>query len=333
LATPLPATWREDVLRTVGAPITRANLDFLGTWQRYEGGSTHNAANYNPLNTTRGGPGAAGAINSVGVDAYRDWRSGLGATVGTLRSGRYGDIVSALMSGDPRRSAPVAGLSTWLSGSANSPAGAKYAAKVLGSSAVSGATQKNTATQQAAAGAFQQSLAGVAHTFETKQQMASGLLQMARNTLAGRFEDNGQILYGLGQLQRRLQSSAATPTLPTAEVTPSGAAAGGLVDTSKGWRGTHVTDGLDWNNGARTAGDIMANPGSVVGAPENGTVIRWGSAQGGEALYFRGASGKTYWMGHIDQRLPVGARVQIGQPVARVSSDHARPHLHIDVKS
>lgn len=104
----------------------------------------------------------------------------------------------------------------------------------------------------------------------------------------------------------------------------------GTILTSKGWKGSHVTDGLDLNHGSKTAGDIMARPGTPVGAPESGTVFRWGSAQGGEALYFRGDSGKVYWLGHIDSRVPVGTRVRRNQVIARVSSDHAAPHLHID---
>lgn len=104
----------------------------------------------------------------------------------------------------------------------------------------------------------------------------------------------------------------------------------GMIVTSKGWKGSHVTDGLDLNKGSKTAGDIMAAPGTPVGAPESGTVFRWGSAQGGEALYFRGDSGKVYWMGHIDNRAPVGTKVRKDQVIASVSADHPAPHLHID---
>lgn len=104
----------------------------------------------------------------------------------------------------------------------------------------------------------------------------------------------------------------------------------GIV-TSKSWGGTHVTDNLDWNNGQKTAVDIMGKPGTPVGAPEDGVIIRHGSAQGGSSLYFKGASGKTYWLGHIDGMLPVGTRVRANQPIAAISSDHAAPHLHIDV--
>jgi hypothetical protein len=96
--------------------------------------------------------------------------------------------------------------------------------------------------------------------------------------------------------------------------------------------GTHVTDGLDWNHGDKTARDIMAKPGTPIGAPEDGQIVRWGSAQGGEAMYFKGSSGRMYWLGHIDDRLPVGTNVKAGQAMAVVSSKHKAPHLHFDYK-
>lgn len=105
---------------------------------------------------------------------------------------------------------------------------------------------------------------------------------------------------------------------------------GKLLIPSTDWRGNHVTDGLDWNNGKQTAVDIMAHAGTPVGAPESGTIVKHGSAQGGEALYFLSDSGHLYWMGHIDGRLPVGTHVNRGQPLAVISSDHPAPHLHID---
>lgn len=108
--------------------------------------------------------------------------------------------------------------------------------------------------------------------------------------------------------------------------------AGSLIDTSIPRKGTHITDGLDWNQGRKTAVDIMASPGTPVGAPEDGQVVRWGSAQGGEALYFQGASGRMYWLGHIDDRAPVGSRVSQGAVLARVSADHPAPHVHFDYK-
>jgi murein DD-endopeptidase MepM/ murein hydrolase activator NlpD len=103
-----------------------------------------------------------------------------------------------------------------------------------------------------------------------------------------------------------------------------------MINTSQGWKGTHVTDNLDLNKGARTAGDIMGKPGTPIGAPEDGTIVRYGSAQGGKSMYFKGVSGKTYWLGHIEHSIPPGTKVKANQPIATISSDHKNPHLHID---
>lgn len=92
--------------------------------------------------------------------------------------------------------------------------------------------------------------------------------------------------------------------------------------------GSHVTDGLGW--GTRTAIDIMAAPGTPVGAPTSGRIVRHSSAQGGEAMWFLGDNGLMYWLGHIDRMLPPGTRVKRGQTIAHISADHRAPHLHID---
>jgi len=126
--------------------------------------------------------------------------------------------------------------------------------------------------------------------------------------------------------------AVATPPEVTEPETPNDLPAKGMVVTSKGWTPTHVTDGLGW--GTKTAADIMAAPGTPVGAPESGVVVKLGSAQGGQSMYFQGDSGKTYWLGHIDGEysLPPGTRVRGNETVSRVSADHAAPHLHIDVQ-
>jgi len=96
--------------------------------------------------------------------------------------------------------------------------------------------------------------------------------------------------------------------------------------------GSHITDGLDLNHGQKTAVDIMAKPGTAVAAPRSGVVLRLGSAQGGDSMYFKDDNGYVWWLGHIDSRysLPAGTRVRAGQTLSRISANHAAPHLHLD---
>jgi cell wall-associated NlpC family hydrolase len=120
--------WRTDLLKALGSPATPQNLQFLGTWQRWEGGHTNNDAKFNWLNTTHG-PGRS--INSVGVKAFPSYHQGIQSTVETLLNGRYDDIIDGLKRGDP--SGASAGLQTWVSGRPDgNPA---YARRVLGDSA------------------------------------------------------------------------------------------------------------------------------------------------------------------------------------------------------
>jgi len=124
------AEWRTALLKSLGVPVTPRNKKFLSAWQRWEGGHTNNDARFNWLNTTRNTPGAVASINSVGVKAYRSFDDGIQALTETLRNGRYQDILDGLAAGDPYSAKPVAGLSTWVSGSSDGNLG--YASKVLG---------------------------------------------------------------------------------------------------------------------------------------------------------------------------------------------------------
>ncbi len=110
---------------------------------------------------------------------------------------------------------------------------------------------------------------------------------------------------------------------------------GNVLTLPTSWKGTHRTDGAPWNTQGATAIDIMARPGTIVGAPEPGTVVRHGSAQGGGSLFFDRASDPDndpdYWLGHVDQQVPVGTVVRRrGGRIAVISSDHAAPHAHWD---
>ena len=297
-------SWERALLKSLRVPVTRQNIKFLQSWQRWEGGHTKNDATYNWLNTTRNTPGAVRSINEVGVKAYRDFRSGIQALNQTLNNGRYGDILDALKAGNPYGSDLSSGLSTWVSGS---PTGnLKYAAKVMGT--------KVSSPKPAGAGR------GVVAALPTGIDL---------DPLKIAFSDDPEFLAILEMLPDRVPADEAwAPKKPPTK----GQIKGGVFVPPIRQQGTHVTDGLDWNDGLKTARDYIMAAGTPVGAPEGGQIVKWGSAQGGEALYFLADSGRYYWLGHIDQRLPVGTHVKRGQQIAVISSDHPTPHLHIDRK-
>lgn len=110
---------------------------------------------------------------------------------------------------------------------------------------------------------------------------------------------------------------------------------GNVLVLPSAWKGTHRTDGAPWNAQGSTATDIMSPPGTIVGAPEPGVVVRHGNAQGGQALYFDSLadpdSDPDYWFGHIGKLAPVGTVIRKrGGRIANVSPDHPRPHVHAD---
>lgn len=142
--------WESSYLRALGAPNTPANRRFLASWQRWEGGHTNNDARFNYLNTTQRMRGSS-AINSVGVQRYANLGQGAQAFARTLRNGKYHDVLSALRAGDPYKANVTAGLSTWLSGSPDSPHGHEYAAKVLGLHVAPPAVQDQTIAPRVAA--------------------------------------------------------------------------------------------------------------------------------------------------------------------------------------
>lgn len=108
--------WVADVLAGIGAPVTDENRRFMETWQRFEGGHTHNTATFNWLNTTMSG---GTPMNSVGVQAYADYQTGVQKTVDTLLLGHYTGIVAALRQGtDARAAAQALANSPWGTGAA-----------------------------------------------------------------------------------------------------------------------------------------------------------------------------------------------------------------------
>lgn len=175
-----------------------------------------------------------------------------------------------------------------------------------------------------------------------RQLTGDWLLERAAMRRAGQAIPFGAGLLALGERRRQLQrayadqSQALSPVAPGAVPEPRNttfSSPAGSVQLPTRWMGTHVTDGLKW--GSKTAEDIMAKAGTAVLAPEDSEVVYFHptGAQGGGSMLLRTASGREYWLGHIDQGLAAGSRVRRGQQLAIVSADHAHPHVHIDARN
>ena len=94
-------SWAKDFLTRLGKPTTDSNIKAMTTWMAWEGGHWNNTANWNPLNTTLGAPGAT-SMNKVGVKSYQDYEQGMQATLNTIKVNKYGypQILKALESGN-----------------------------------------------------------------------------------------------------------------------------------------------------------------------------------------------------------------------------------------
>jgi hypothetical protein len=84
-----------DVLSGIGAPTTAENIRAMKAWALAEG----TKAQFNPLATTRKGSNTTD-FNSVGVKNYPSYQDGVAATIGTLKNGRYPNILAALAQGN-----------------------------------------------------------------------------------------------------------------------------------------------------------------------------------------------------------------------------------------
>ena len=308
------------MLKAIGAPATPQNLKFLATWQRWEGGHTKNDAKFNWLNTTHG-PGRS--INSVGVRRFDSFDRGVKSTAETLMNGKYDDIVAGLTQGNPYKVKPVAGLSTWVSG--DPTARPDYAAKVLGGKAAPAPSSPVRVARPPRGSA----VGGIPQLSEADETWNWTMDFLNRDRHDQRFlESLKRLPEPSPQFVPSEPSDHEHPDVPTKG--PGIHVNGKVMKLGTSWAGTHVTDGLDWNHGAKTARDIMASPGTAVLAPESGEIVRHGSAQGGQSMYFLSDSGAMYWLGHIEGMLPVNTRVKRGQRIAVISADHDAPHLHID---
>jgi murein DD-endopeptidase MepM/ murein hydrolase activator NlpD len=351
-------------LAALGAPNTKQNRSFLSSWQRWEGGHTANSAKFNYMNTTQRMPGSSG-INSVGVQRYKNLQQGAQAFAQTLRNGRYGDIVGALRAGNPYGRNITAGLSTWLSGSPNSPSGAKYASKVLGTRVAAPPPSGAPATVPGARPGLQPPRVRKL-TAQPKGPDLQAALQMAAPTAASQ-----DILSRLGGMAGRIAERNATMPIPLpaqaeAPIAPiPGVRAPGalrqrvagqkFMPTASGFAGVvpnkfrtsvgglHPTAGLP----GYEARDVFAKPGSPVTSPVNGKVIRLsghdpkkGPTQGphgplGWSTYIQAKDGSIYYLTHQGSRnVKPGQTVKRGQVIGTVANydKYGTPsHVHVGV--
>jgi hypothetical protein len=102
--TPLPPNWEECILTGVGAAPTPDNVANLDAWQVAEGGSTNNAAAYNPFNsrqtTDKNGAPLPTKAAPGSFPAFTTWEAGCAATVATLLLPNMTPVTAALKAGN-----------------------------------------------------------------------------------------------------------------------------------------------------------------------------------------------------------------------------------------
>src|SRR5215471_10044840 len=104
------------LIQSLGGRPTARGSKLFSAWAQREGGWTHNAATYNPLNLTAPGSGLP-TINSVGVVSMPNEQMGVARTAKLLRSG-YPALAQALRTGQFNFQDPAiqADLNRWVSG-------------------------------------------------------------------------------------------------------------------------------------------------------------------------------------------------------------------------
>jgi Peptidase family M23 len=324
------------LIASLGGKPTKQSQKLFQAWQQREGGMTANSAMWNPLNLTAPGSGLP-TINSVGVVSMPNKQAGLKRTADLIKSG-YPAIADALRSGrvDFQDPALQADFNRWVSGQ-RKPGMTSYVSGVASSFG-----QNLPPTVPHRRGTTEAPAAAAPPPVPQRPQWDP---QSYADKVLGQYASGGSVDFT--QLPGVVSSSFTTPppAAPGVAASPGGTQAPGAAPQSvqgtpikyegkkmilpTAWKSTHPTSGLE-KEGFTHAEDIMGHPGTPVGAPEGGTIIRHGSAQGGQSIYFKADSGRTYWIGHIESDFPVGKRVERGQTIAAISSDHPRPHVHLD---
>lgn len=313
--------WRVGLLRELGAPVTRSNLRFLSSWQRWEGGHTQNDARYNWLNTTLGD--AYPSINSVGVRAYPTFQVGIQNIASTIQNGRYENILTGLQAGNPYKFPVQGDLSTWVSGS---PTGnLSYASKVLGTKVD---VQQPSVTQDL-------SIPGIPSiSTPAKFTLSDGIPK----ALAEIYNRNNRILglktsFPKGLIQRRIKTKVAVPAAAEVSVPEYSDSTGNIIPAA--FKVTHQTSGLEEYG----ATDWFRPAGSVVGAPVDGRIVRVSGGPGtrgkgiyGWSVYIEGDDGSKYFLTHFADLFRRGGRIRRGQPLGTVADYGQADHIHVGRK-
>jgi phage protein U len=108
-------SWETDILQGLKAPTSANNISKLDAWNRCEGNEAGRSGLpiNNPFNTTLNYGGGIN-VNSAGVKAYSSWSIGLQATLITLQSSLYAQIVNNLRQDGPFQAfAGTVGASPW----------------------------------------------------------------------------------------------------------------------------------------------------------------------------------------------------------------------------
>jgi len=310
------------VIRALGGKVTPEKLRFFSAWAQAEG----TKAQYNPFATTRKGFQGETQFNSVGVKNYPDLKTGIKATVDTLKLSYYTSIVDLIRSPNATAEdlAKAVAASPWGTGTG--------VLRVLGVADVEGYEKARSTAQYGEKKAALE----VQYTTTTLNRFApsQGYMQALSRTPA--TSAALRVASGFQPFTLTEEVPVAGDTGPQVSTGKQGAKfspEGGFLQLPTLWSGTHVTDNLGW--GTKTAQDIMGKPGTVLGAMENGRIEEYDpeGAQGGGSMVFIANSGREYWLGHITNGLAPGTRVKRGQRIAVISGDHDRPHVHIDVRT
>ena len=113
-----PKQWAAAFLKRIGAPTTTQNVEFVEKWMALESGG--GGGLWNPLNSVLPAPHST-PYNSVGVQNYPTFVSGMNATVATFTQSQWSGVVTGLRSNDQfaTENAINAEYATWGGGPLN----------------------------------------------------------------------------------------------------------------------------------------------------------------------------------------------------------------------